>query len=73
MSSITKQPRGSYRARHRMPDARTRSKSFARWADVERFLTTVDHSKLVGDYTDNPGRRIEHRVSDPGPVELAES
>lgn len=41
-----------YRARYRGPDGAERSKSFIRRIDAERFLTTVESSKLRGDWVD---------------------
>lgn len=44
--------RSAWRARYRAPDGRERSKSFARRADAERFLTAVEASKLRGEWVD---------------------
>jgi integrase len=41
-----------YRARYRAPDGRERSKCFARKIDAERFLSTIESSKLRGDWLD---------------------
>lgn len=41
-----------YRARYRGPDGRERSKCFARKIDAERYLSTVESSKLRGDWID---------------------
>jgi integrase len=41
-----------YRSRYRAPDGRERSKCFARKIDAERFLSTVESSKLRGDWID---------------------
>ncbi len=41
-----------YRARFRTPDGLSRSKSFDRKVDAERFLTDVDHRKLSSSYVD---------------------
>jgi integrase len=41
-----------YRARYRAPDGRERSKCFARKVDAERFLSSVESSKLRGDWID---------------------
>lgn len=51
MSSISKVPTG-WRARYRTPDNKSRSKTFARKVDAERFLTGIEHSKLSGAYVD---------------------
>jgi integrase len=45
-------PASRYRARYRAPDTRERSKCFARKVDAERFLSTVESSKLRGDWID---------------------
>ena len=37
-------------ARWRDPEGVQRTKSFARKIDAEKHLTTVEHSKLIGDY-----------------------
>jgi integrase len=41
-----------YRARYRAPDGRERSRCFPRKIDAERFLSTVESSKLRGDWID---------------------
>jgi hypothetical protein len=47
-----------WRARWRSPEGRSRSRTFARKVDAERFLTTVDSAKLSGAYVDpSLGRR----------------
>lgn len=57
MASIDKRG-GRWRARYRAPDGRSRSQTFARKVDAERFLVTVGHSKLTGGYVDvSAGRR----------------
>ena len=43
---------GKWRARYRDPQGRSRSHNFSRKVDAERFLVSVDHSKLVGSYVD---------------------
>jgi integrase len=58
MASIEKRTRdGQVRwyARYRDPAGKQRVKVFGRKVDAERFLTTVEASKLVGSYVD-PGR-----------------
>src|SRR6266498_3109473 len=50
-----------WRARYRAPDGRERSKTFRRRADAERFLTTVEASKLRGDWIDPVRGRITYR------------
>ncbi|MBO0729269.1 MAG: tyrosine-type recombinase/integrase [Acidimicrobiaceae bacterium] len=57
MASVEKVSTG-WRARWRSPDGGSRSKTFARKVDAERFLTTVDSAKLSGSYVDpSLGRR----------------
>jgi integrase-like protein len=50
-----------WRARYRAPDGVERSKTFRRRADAERFLTTVEASKLRGDWIDPVRGRITYR------------
>jgi hypothetical protein len=50
-----------WRARYRAPDGAERSKTFRRRADAERFLTTVEASKLRGDWIDPVRGRITYR------------
>ena len=45
---------GRWRAHYRTPDGRQRNRIFDRKVDAERYLTTVEGSKLVGSYVD-PG------------------
>jgi hypothetical protein len=55
MASIEKGERDGkliWRAHYRAPDGRQRNRSFPRKIDAERFLTTVENSKLVGSYID---------------------
>lgn len=57
MSSIEKRSRNgitTWRAHYRAPDGRQRNKSFPRKIDAERFLVTIESSKLTGSYLD-PG------------------
>lgn len=61
MSSIEKRVRDgkiSWRAHYRTPDGAQRNKSFPRKIDAERFLTTVEGSKLVGSYIDPAASRV---------------
>ncbi len=48
----------SWRARYIDPDGRERSHTFARRTDAERFLTTVEASKLTGGYIDPRAGRV---------------
>jgi integrase len=50
-----------WKARYTDPDNRERSKSFARKADAERFLTEVEHSKIAGSYLDPDAGRVTLR------------
>ena len=55
MSSIEKRTRNgklSWRAHYRDPAGRQRNRTFGRKVDAERFLTTVESSKLVVSYID---------------------
>src|SRR6266511_1427078 len=53
--------RTAWRARYRAPDGRERSKTFPRRTDAERFLTTIEASKLRGDWIDPVRGRITFR------------
>ena len=48
-----------WRVRYRAPDHRERSKSFARKVDAERFLISVEASKLEGRWVDPQLCRIK--------------
>jgi integrase len=50
-----------WKARYIDPDGRERSKSFARKADAERFLTEIGHSKIAGSYLDPDAGRVTLR------------
>ena len=52
MAHIEKRESGRWRARYRGPDGKERSKTFDRKVDAERFLTSVEGSKLRGDWVD---------------------
>jgi integrase len=62
MSSIKKRSDRSgkvvWRAYYRDPAGRQRNKSFARKVDAERYLVSVESSKLVGSYVDPGAGRI---------------
>jgi hypothetical protein len=61
MPSVEKRQRGgsvSWRAHYRDPAGRQHSKSFARKVDAERFLTTVEASKLTGSYVEAAAGRV---------------
>lgn len=57
MPSIDRTGTG-WRARWRAPDGGSRSKSFKRKVDAERFLTNVESSKLTGNYLDPAAGRV---------------
>jgi integrase len=57
MASVTKVSTG-WRARYRTPDGASRSRTFARKIDAERYLTTVEASKLSGAYVDPGAGRL---------------
>jgi integrase len=50
-----------WKARYLDPDGKERSKSFARKADAERFLTEVGHSMIAGSYLDPEAGRVTLR------------
>lgn len=52
MASITKDPSGSYRARYRTPDGKSRSKSFPLKRDAVKFLAEMETSKTRGAFVD---------------------
>ena len=58
MAHVERRGAGRWRARYRDPTGRERSKTFERRADAERFLTTVEHSKLTGGYVDPSAGRV---------------
>src|SRR5690606_30048209 len=57
MASVGRVPTG-WRARWRTPEGLSRSKTFDRKADAERFLTTIEGAKLVGGYVDPSAGRV---------------
>jgi integrase len=57
VASITKVSTG-WRARYRAPDGASRSRTFPRKVDAERFLTTMEASKLTGAYVDPSAGRL---------------
>jgi len=60
MASIDRM-RDGWRARWRTPEGASRSQNFKRKADAERFLTTVEATKLVGGYVDRAAGRVTSR------------
>lgn len=61
MPSIERRERNgklSWRAHYRTPEGRQRNKTFPRKIDAERFLTTVESSKLAGAFVDPARARM---------------
>jgi integrase len=58
MPSIKKRPDGQYRARYRDPSGKEHARHFARKVDAEKWLTSVEHSKLTGGYVDPRAGRV---------------
>src|SRR5215207_3015937 len=57
--SINKRPDGKWRAQWReYPGGPQRAKHFSRKVDAERFLVSVEHSKLVGSYVDPANGKV---------------
>ena len=61
MAHVEKRGPSRWRARYRAPDGQERSKTFTRRVDAERFLTSVEHQKLVGGYVDPAAGRVTFR------------
>lgn len=57
MASIEKR-NGRWRARYRAPDGASRSQAFDRKVDAERFLTSMEHRKLTGEYVDPSAGKV---------------
>ncbi|CAN5268489.1 hypothetical protein BH23ACT9_BH23ACT9_14690 [soil metagenome] len=57
MASID-QRNGKWRARYRDPSGASRSRTFSRKVDAQRFLTTVEADKLRGSYVDPAAGRV---------------
>jgi hypothetical protein len=47
-----------WRAHYRTPDGNQRNKTFARKVDADRFLTTVESSKITGTFVDPSRSRV---------------
>src|SRR5436853_7774416 len=58
MEHVEKRGPGRWRARYRGPDGRERSQTFSKRVDAERFVTAVEHSKLIGAYVDPADGRV---------------
>ena len=52
MGTINRQANGSYYARWRTPDGKSRKKAFARKRDAETYLSKVEGTKATGSYID---------------------
>ena len=52
MGHIQRRAKDKWRARYIGPDGRERSKTFARKTDAERYLATIEASKVRGDWVD---------------------
>lgn len=57
MASITKTSNG-WRARYWTPDGASRSRTFPKKSDAERFIVEVEHSKLTSAYVDASSGRV---------------
>jgi integrase len=58
MASIQKRDNRKWRARYRDPDGREHARHFDRKVDAERWLVSVEHSKLTGAYVDPDAGRV---------------
>lgn len=61
MASVERWKGGRWRARYRTPDGKSRGKVFDRKIDAERFLTSMEHAKLTGDYVDPSAGKVTLR------------
>lgn len=52
MANVKRRPDGRWRARYRDPSGREHARHFVRRVDAERWLVSVEGSKLHGDYVD---------------------
>jgi len=52
MANVKRRPNGRWRARYRDPSGAEHSRHFLRRIDAERWLVSVESSKLHGDYVD---------------------
>jgi Phage integrase, N-terminal SAM-like domain len=52
MASIVKTEQGGWRVRLRAPDGGSRTKTFGRKLDAERFRTELQHSQNIGSFVD---------------------
>src|SRR5262245_3541967 len=59
MAFVERRGKDRWRARYRAPDRRERSKTFRRKVDAERFLASMEASKLRGDWIDPAAGKME--------------
>ena len=63
MGHVQRRGDGRWRARFReTAGSKARSRTFSRRVDAERFLTGIEHSKLMGNYVDPSASRITFRL-----------
>lgn len=62
MAHVERRGPRRWRGRYRAPDGRERSKTFDRKVDAERWLTSVEHSKLAGNYVDPAAGKVTFRA-----------
>lgn len=62
MASVKKRPDGRWRARYRDAAGKEHARHFDRKVDGERWLTSVEHSKLVGNYVDPGAGKVTFRT-----------
>lgn len=62
MASVKKRPDGRWRARYRDPAGKEHARHFDTRRDAERWLTTVEHSKLTGAYIDPVAGKVTFRT-----------
>lgn len=62
MAHIERRANNHYRARYRSPDGMEHSRTFARKGEAERFLISIEHSKLTGAYVDPAAGRVTFRA-----------
>jgi integrase len=65
MAHVTKRPTSKgeprWQAAFRGPNGKERTKTFAKKIDAERWLTSVEHSKLTGTYVDPAAGKVTFR------------
>jgi integrase len=58
MASVERYKGTRWRARYRTPEGKSRSQVFDRKLDAQRWLATVEHSKLAGGYVDPAAGKV---------------